>query len=139
MRMKNVVGQIKMISSNLQDQSLDLLNRLSAEWQAERQVEIQAFEAQRHETSLSSRIELGLALKAVVIEDKIQVDDRQCILWFQGKYPNLRLNAGSPVEIIQDQAKQEDAIKIEGYLLKKLDGRTGIMVEEEDTDSLKES
>lgn len=139
MRMKNVVGQIKMISSNLQDQSLDLLNRLSAEWQAERQVEIQAFEAQRHETSLSSRIELGLALKGVVIEDKIQVDDRQCILWFQGKYPNLRLNAGSPVEIIQDQAKQEDAIKIEGYLLKKLDGRTGIMVEEEDTDSLKES
>lgn len=135
--MNNVVGSLHMINQN-QDKTLALLDQLSAQWQCERQVEIQQFELQRHETTLAYRVEQGLALKGLVIEENMPVDDRQSMLWFQGRFLNLRLMPGAPVEIIQEQDRQADVVKIEGYLLKKIDGRIGIMVETE-TDSLKDS
>jgi ATP-dependent RNA/DNA helicase IGHMBP2 len=119
------------------DKDIELiLDQLEDEWVKEHAVEKAQFEAQRNETTLAQRIELGYALKGLGIEEVLRIDEKQSIVWFSGVFPHLRLTAGSPVEIIQQGENGAISTKIEGYLTKNQQMKIGVMIEYEEAESL---
>ncbi len=110
--------------------ALAAIDRVRAQWEAERDAAREEARAERLELSLAERVERGIALKGLVLDDTDASPGGRALLWF--KLPagvdarELRLGIGEPVRL---WVKQPDGPELEQGVIARLErGRVGIAV-----------
>jgi len=114
---------------NLQDE----LARLDRAWKIERQAARERFIEERRRTTLDERVDAGIALAGLSLDEDAPAPGDRTLLWFKpGRGANLRdlrLGPGDPVVLWRTAPDEEGAVR--GVIARKTQERIGVMIEED--------
>jgi len=117
-----------------------LLAELRGLWRQERQATQEQFAAERRDLSLAERIERGLAIKDLAIEETGYAPGQRVTLWIAPRketdLDDLRLGPGEPVRLWWDDPDEADATL--GVVTRRRGRQFGVMVDADYSERLED-
>jgi superfamily I DNA and/or RNA helicase len=116
----------------------DELDRLDRAWKIERQAARDRFVEERKRSSLSDRVDAGIALDGLALDEEAPAPGERTLLWFRvargANLRDLRLGPGDPVILWRTAPDEEGAVR--AVLARKAQDRIGVMIEGESPELL---
>lgn len=117
------------------------LARLERAWRIERQAARDRFVEERKKSSLSDRVDAGIALDGLALDEEAPAPGERTLLWFRvGRHTrlrDLRLGPGDPVLLWRTSPDEEGAVR--AVIARKSQDRIAVMIEGETPEQLEDA